>query len=358
MLLANDPTHLRWTETAAALGLGTFLPIGAFDLRATFKTSKRALGTASPRPSVWAWMFGKRGKGEVLVATQVREPDAQMMTSAVARIDPPLFLGIEAWRQPHGTFEGRAWAPDRMAQLFARAPTALTALANVPGAVTAVITDSTVILNFPRIATDARELGYALDTAVNAAASLAEARRGLPKSEGERTQEATWQAFASENSLSFDPDRLELSGVVAAAKVRIALEGEPFCAMTTVNAEFPGRLNLGLHITRQRMPGFVGQLMGIMDLLTGDPYFDEAFIVRGNPANAVQQMLWQNSRLRHTILELGLASRAFEIGDGHLFAQYVTPMATTAELRGLCDRIGALVGDLFPGVSQPAGPYR
>jgi hypothetical protein len=98
--------------------------------------------------------------------------------------------------------------------------------------------------------------------------------------------------------------------------------------------------------------------MGVMDLPTGDAYFDEAFVVRGHPAAAVQQMLWQNPRLRHTILELGLASRAFEIGDGHLFAQYVTPMATALELRGLCDRIGALVAHLFPGVSQAAGPYR
>lgn len=358
MLLANDPIHYAWAETAAALGLGLHLPASAFDMRATFKTMKRCLGAQAPRPSAWSWMFGKRGTNEVLVATQVRDPDAQFVTSAVARIDPPLFLGVEAWRQPHGMFEGRSWAPDRMAHLLARAKAALTALANVPGTSTAVISDSTVIVNFPRIAADARQLGYALDTAVNAATSLAEARKGLPKSDGERTQEATWQAFASESSLTFDPERLELSGVVAASKVRIALEGEPFCAMTTVSVEFPTRLNVGLSITRQRMPGFVGQLLGVMDLPTGDPYFDEAFVVRGSAAHAVQQMLWQNPPLRQTILELGLASRAFEIGDAHLFAQYVTPMATAVELRGLCDRIAALVGALFPGVSQPAGPYR
>lgn len=357
MLLANDPIHHHWGEAAAALGMGTFLPVGTFDMRTTFKTLKRCLGTPAPRPSVWAWMFGKRGKTEVLVATQARD-EAQYITSAIARIDPPLFLGIEAWRQPHGTFDGRSWSPDRMAQLFGRASTALTALASVIGASTAVLSDSTVILNYPRIVTDPQALGHALDTAVSAAATLAEARRGIPKSEGERTQEATWQAFASENSLAFDPDRLELSGVVSAAKVRIALEGEPFCAMTTVNVEFPGRLNLGLSITRQRMPGFVGGLLGVMDLPCGDPYFDEAFIVRGHPAYTVQQMLWQNPPLRQVILELGLASRAFELGDGHLFAQWVTPMATALELRGLCDRIAGLVGGLFPGVSQPAGPYR
>lgn len=357
MLLPNDPIHRVWADTAASLGLGTFLPMGAFDMRATFKTMKRALGTPPTHPSAWAWMYGKRSNGEVLVATQLRD-DSQLVTSAVARIDPSLFLGAESWRQPHGVFEGRAWAPERIAQLYARAPTALTALANVPGASTAVISDSTVIVNFPRIAAGAPELGYALDTAVNAATALAEARKGLPKTEGERTQEATWQAFASENSLAFDVDRLELSGLVAAAKVRIALEGEPFCAMTTVNVEFPARLNLGLSITRQRMPGFVGQLLGVMDLPTGDPYFDDAFVVRGSPATAVQQMLWQSPPLRQTILELGLASRAFEIGDAHLFAQYVTPMATAAELRGLRDRISALTLALFPGVSQPAGPYR
>jgi hypothetical protein len=357
MLLAHDPIHLRWAETAAALGLGTSLPVSAFDMRATFKTMKRCLGAPPPQPSAWGWMTGKRGKTEVLVTTQVRD-DSQFVTSAIARIDPPLFLGVEAWRQPHGMFEGRSWAPDRMAQLFTRAQSALGGLANVPGTSTGMISDSTVILNFPRIVVDPAELGYALDAAIGASTALAEARKALPKTEGERTQEAAWQSFASENSLVFDPERLELSGVVAAAKVRIALEGEPFCAMTTVTVEFPGRLNLGLSITRQRMPSFVGQMLGVMDLTIGEPYFDEAFIVRGTYGDPVRQMLWQNPMLRHTILELGLASRGFEVSDGHLFAQYVTPMATALELRGLCDRIGALVGHLFPGTSQPAGPYR
>lgn len=358
MLLANDPIHVRWAETATALGLGTYLAVGLFDLRATFKTLKRCLGTRAPRPTVWAWMFGKRGNTEVIVAAQARD-DGQLITTAVARIEPSLFLGLEVWRQPSGMFDsGRSWSPERMVQLLARAPTTLTALAQIPGAATVVVSDSTVCVNFSGILADPGGLGYALDTAVNAATSLVEARKGLPKSEGERTQEAAWQGFASENSLTFDPERLELSGVFAGAKVRVALEGEPFCAMTTVTVEFPGRLNLGLSITRQRMPGFVGDLLGTMDLPTGDGYFDEAFVVRGNPAQAVQQMLWSNPRLRQTILELGLASRAFEIGDGHLFAQYVTPMATALELRGLFDRIAGLVGALFPGVSQAAGPYR
>jgi hypothetical protein len=186
MLLANDPIHVRWAETAAALGLGTFLPIGAFDMRATFKTMKRCMGTPAPRPSAWAWMFGKRAKTEVIVATQVR--DAQFITAAIARIDPPLFLGIEAWKQPHGMFEGRSWAPDRMAQLLSRSPTALTALANVPGASTSVISDSTVIVNFPTIATDAGQIGYALDTAINAATSLVGCARIFrrPKASGRK----------------------------------------------------------------------------------------------------------------------------------------------------------------------------
>lgn len=356
MILANDPIHARWAETATALGLGTYLPVGAFDTRATFKTLKRSVGAQSPRPSAWSWMVGKRGKVEVLVTAQIRDP-AQPFTSVVARIDPPLFLGIEAWRQGSGLFEGRSWAPERMAQLFARAPTALMALANVPNTSTSVVMDSTVVLNYPGIQVDAAQLGYALDTAAGASTALSEARRDLPNSEGERTQEAAWQSFASESSLVFDAERLELSGVVASGKLRVALEGEPFCAMTTVNVEFPGRLNLGLSITRQRMPGFVGSLMGIVDLPTGDVHFDEAFIVRGNPAQQVQQLLW-NPALRHIIAELGLASRAFEIGDGHLFAQYVTPMATVAELRGLRDRVAALIGALFPGVAQVPGPYR
>lgn len=355
MLSPTDPIHARWAETAAALGLRVFLPVGAYDTRVTFKALKRMLGTAAPRPSLWSWMYGKPAKGEALVCAQSRETDGQIVTTAVARIDPPLFLGLDLWRMPTGAFDGRSWMPDRTAQLLARAPTPLAALAGIAGAI--AITDSTVSIHVPRVVADAAELGWMLDTAAGAAAALVDARRALAKTEGERAQEAAWQAFASEEGLAFDVERLEIAGTMAAGRIRIALEGEPLAAVTTVNVDFPGRLGLGLSITKQRGPSFLNSLMGVVDLPTGDPFFDEAFVVRGAPAVTVQQMLW-NPELRRTIDELGRGARDFELGDGRLFAQYPTPMSTHAELRGLRDRIAFVMGTLFPGVTAVQGPYR
>lgn len=357
MLMPNDPLHQVWADTAAALGFGLFLPLAAFDARATFKTLKRGIGTKAGRPSVWAWMYGRRTAGETLVIGQSRGDEGQLLTTVVARIDPPLFLGVEAYRQPNGLFEGRSWAPERTAQVFARAPTALTALAAIANAGAIGILDSTVVVNLPGIVADAGTIGYVVETARNAASALSEARKGLPKSEGERAQEATWGAFADTEHLKFDANRLEISGTMAGAKVRIALEGEPFAAVTTVNVELPGNLGLGLSVTKQRGPSILNSLVGIADLPSGDPWFDEAYVVRGNPAPTVQQMIF-NPLLRRTIDDLARAARSFELGDAHLFAQYTTPLATEPELRGLRERIAGLVAILFPSTTGTRGPYR
>jgi hypothetical protein len=304
----TDPIHARWESTAAALGLGLFFPVGAFDARATFKTHKRILGQPASRASVWAWMFGARGNGEVIVCAHTREPDGKPLTSVVARIDPPLFLGIEAWRGASGLFNGRSWVPTRTAELFARAPTALAALAAIPGAASSTLMDSTVTVHAAGILADATQLRYIVETARTAATSLGESRRRLPKTDGERAQEAAWEAFASEEKLAFDPERLELSGPLAGGKLRIALEAEPLSAVTTVDVELPGRLGLGLSVTKQRGPSIFNSLIGVVDLPTGDAYFDEAFVVRGQHAVQVQRLLF-HAPLRRTIDELGRGVR-------------------------------------------------
>lgn len=357
MLAPTDPIHAQWAETAAALGLATHLPAGAYEARATFKSLKRRLGAPAPRPSLWSWMIGRRAGREVLVCAQTHDVETRIATSIVARIDPPLFLGLDLWRMPTGRFEGASWAPGRTAELLARAPTPIAALAGLPSAMGAIaIMDSTVTVHAPRVVAARDELAFVLDAAANAASGLSSARRVLPKSEGERAQEAAWQAFASEQGLSFDPDRVELSGPLSGGKIRIALEAEPAHAITTVDLELPGSLGLGLSITKQRGPSLLNSLLGVADLPTGDAYFDEAFVVRGSPAVSVQQMLW-NADVRRTVDELGRGARDFELGDARLFAQYPTPMATHADLRGLCDRIAFLIGMLFPGAAG-RGPYR
>ena len=62
-------------------------------------------------------------------------------------------------------------------------------------------------------------------------------------------------------ALSFDPERLEIRGPMSGGKIRIALEGEPFAAVTTVNVDFPGRLNVALSIKKQLGPSILNSLM-------------------------------------------------------------------------------------------------
>ena len=99
--------------------------------------------------------------------------------------------------------------------------------------------DSTVAVDFIHDMPDDEGMALALDACANAAAKLSELRAKIDRTDAELAQEATWRASAEAMGLTFDVDRMEMTGPIAGAKTRITLETEPHAVVTTVAMDFP-----------------------------------------------------------------------------------------------------------------------
>jgi hypothetical protein len=94
-----EPYDPRWSQLGRALGLALHEPVGTYDGLLTFKGLKRRAGPPTPRETGREWLYGRRavarsGAVDVIVARW----HPIVGTSFVARIDPPLFLGLRATR--------------------------------------------------------------------------------------------------------------------------------------------------------------------------------------------------------------------------------------------------------------------
>ena len=109
----------KWGELAQALGLALHDPVGPYGAGLTFKGLKRVLGApARAVTSAWQWMYGRHGKVEVVVAPWL----GQKAISLVARIDPPLFLGLHAMRNAARWFDLAGYDRDRVRAALDVAP--------------------------------------------------------------------------------------------------------------------------------------------------------------------------------------------------------------------------------------------
>src|SRR5690349_2822692 len=94
----------EWRQLGAAFGLQPFKPTASFWINASFRQMKRALGVpaASHAPSFDEWHYGKWNDREVLLVNYtVSEGSSQTTyTAVVARVDPPLFLGLRIGAKP------------------------------------------------------------------------------------------------------------------------------------------------------------------------------------------------------------------------------------------------------------------
>lgn len=307
-------------------------------------------------PTPWHWMLGRRDVERGRPVEVVLAPWTDRHACAVvARIDPPLFLGLSAIRSSTDRwFEHTGWDPNRVKRVMDEMRAPMSAFGALSP--TARVMDSTVAVDF-FVTAPAEDLVRFIDECTTLAVKLSTVRSTLPRTAGELEQEATWRAFAETMGFSFDGDRMDIVGTVAGAKLRITLEAEAFGVSTTVVVDFPGSAGLSLSITRQKGPALVNALTGVVDLPTGDAAFDDAFIVSGTPAVTVQRLFW-NVTLRRAVFDLGGAAVVFELGDAHLFARYASPLREEGELGRLVDRIATVVTTLFPNAAQGEGPYR
>ena len=113
---------------------------------------------------------------------------------------------------------------------------------------------------------------------------------------------AAWTEAAGELGITFDPaSRYLMEGNVAGYQVKVHTytqrSGESSQTYTAFRVSFPGSLDLGLKLSRElKFFSGVAKFFGAQDITTGDPTFDDTFVIKGLDAEAVNDFLTDDRR--------------------------------------------------------------
>ena len=113
---------------------------------------------------------------------------------------------------------------------------------------------------------------------------------------------AAWTEAAGELGITFDPaSRYLMQGNVAGYQVKVHTytqsSGENSQTYTAFRVSFPGSLDLGLKLSRElKFFSGVAKFFGAQDITTGDPTFDDTFVIKGLDAEAVNDFLTDDRR--------------------------------------------------------------
>jgi hypothetical protein len=365
-----------WAVLAKQLDLVPYHASAGYGLQASFRQLKRALGSpAGPPPSLGHWLYGRRSGSEVLVVVYSTGSgkNRTTWTACVARIDPPLFLGVDIGTQsplhglfgledvelgfPHvdGALELHAPDPQRLRTLlWPSDATGQHLLAQMMSSSGLRVTDSAVRLTLSGIEADPHVIARRLDTAVWIGQTLAARRRQIGATAGELAQQSVWRGVAEGSHLRFDAERMRIEGELAGAGVEIALETDGGL-FTAVTCRFPRSIGVNVRLRRAGALHFLQGLFG-GDIQVGDPAFDNLYAVQGYPEPAVRHLL-SHAPLRVALSNLAARTDDVTMNDMGLFFRMRGVHATEPELAGLLAFVRHVVAAIF-GEVQALGPYR
>lgn len=373
----TDP--VEWLLLARALGYEPHAPVAGYGTLASFRHLKRAMGPRSTAaPSFATWLYGVRGgvEGIVLHYATGSGRSRRTWTAAIARLDPPLFIGAsicaEAWLSDlFGGADVQLGVPafDAELRLGALDPQRLRALlwphdaegtqllqALVRGTRAGMhVTDSTVAFQLSGLVTDAAQVAGALDEAAWVAAALGRRRAALAPSPGEAAIQGEWRAFADSMNLSFDPAHMRIEGEVRGTHVQVALETNGGRVQTAVAVRWPRALEGTVRVRKAGALAFLTELFG-GDIKTGDRAFDDAFAVQGHPEPWVRHV-FASQVLRDTLR--GVAAFADEVtfDQEGAFWLWPVPAVRASDLDGHVTTALRASEAIF-GAIEGVGPYR
>lgn len=136
--------------------------------------------------------------------------------------------------------------------------------------------------------------------------------------------------------------------------MRIALDGAPLAIVTEATLELPRAPGIGLAIVKRREPAILDALLGEASVPTGDPRFDEAFLVRGGVG--AQRLLGERGT-RQAIDDLGRAAIGFQLDEARLVARWAGAIARSEELARVDAAVERVRAGMFGG-EDGRGPYR
>jgi hypothetical protein len=196
-------------------------------------------------------------------------------TQVIAAIDPPLLLELLV---ENNTIRAR---DDRVLERVAKSAEDGIREARRGAARGETIATGSFVCVMVRSWMDYADLHVArLDRAVALATALGSELADLHESEWHQQIRTAWRSAADMYRLGFDADRFAITGMLAAAEIRVALEAEPEMIATTLVLRLPPGASFGFALRPQRGVFLFDRLLPWEDLRVGDRAFDDMFIVR------------------------------------------------------------------------------
>jgi hypothetical protein len=353
-----------WAEAARLLGLSLRRSKSSVcDSLAALRDTAGPIVTG--KPSMYDWMVGRWRDVEVFVLLTMRrvgpsdDERREFTTHVIAGIDPPLFAGLVATsrsavdalfggRPPlvgHPPFDAgfdvRAALPARAVEILrpvrGGGADAIDQLALWQQRRVGVdVTDNLVTISASGQRYDVVALRSWLDAAAWIASALAERCKAIaPPAEGDVPLRA-WEDCARAHALAFDGARALMDGVFGGVGVSLRLDTIRGAMTTQLRARFPSPLGLGLSIARDdhKVDLWAMLTAADQDIIVGDPAFDTAFVVKGNPPQHVQRLLaWPEARAR--LLALLYRAPFVWVTDEHLGVEMRGALAQREHLEAL-----------------------
>lgn len=365
---------VEWQALAHALRLTPYLRTEAYAQGASFRKLQRSLrAPAQGSPSFEHWLAGSRDGVDVLVLQYEigSGSSSTTCTGAVARIDPPLFLGLRIsesgfFDRLFGGADVDVGAPvqDKQLRIEAFEPSSAVALltasdpacqqvlsymADVASSEQLYVGDSLALVGSTGIHTDPAEVGAMLDGALYLARWFRARRAVVPPVPSTLAVQREWQRFANEHAFRFDPARLKLSSTRDGMSLDIALETDGGEARTCLSARFARPLRVELQVLRTQAPGWIqAHFMG--DITVGDAEFDKGYLVTGGSAAAVRAAL-AKPRLLAVLKEWGKRSLSVQMSQHGIYLRWLGAV-NAPDLKWLADGAALIHDDLF-GVPHP-----
>lgn len=197
---------------------------------------------------------------------------------------------------------------------------------------TFAVSDGGVDVELPGWVRDPARIRAALEAAGSLAEHLLDRRRELPPS-WEPSLQRAWGEIAAAWGIGFDAPRLRMQGAVRGRQVAIETVAEGERLFTRVRIALAAAAGVKLGLSRQDGDGFFKRLFRGQDIATGDAAFDAAFVVRGEPEEAVRARLTPAARAQ--LLRLLAGDAGMEVKDGALLVSAPAPMLAAEALDAL-----------------------
>lgn len=371
----------KWGTLAGALQLAPFKPSGPFLQSMCFRHMERARGSsaASMEPSFAHWLWGQR-RGVQVVVLQYETGSGSSTTTwtaAIARIDPPLHLGLEVTAENlfsrvfgaadilvgHGDLDSKlrihAYDAPRAAMLFSAADEEGRRLSEYTAGLVRTyssrVADSTVEVSQQGVVTDPEKVAAMLDRAVDLATWLAARRARLPQSPAEQSQVREWQRFANVSGFQADLARVTAHGSRDGVLVELGQEFEGQSIYTALSARFPGAAPAKLYLERTLAPGFIQGIFS-QDIKVGDPAFDAAYKVQGEPEDVVRRLLSRPAVLQ-ALNDAARRTREVRVGQHGLFLRVEAQTMQASQLDSLVQWACTVAREVIGAGAVPT-PYR